>query len=342
MTRHGVALAAMVLASCYGVAPPRRPGPSAASPAARLAEIARHCARIASCAHPHDPPRARDPSSCVDWWLAHEGDGDEPIPACLRVEGSCREVADCLHQGKDSRAVAYCRANPDALTGCDGSHLVSCGDDDVAESSLTDCAALEASCVEVRRAGGLLSHACVAPKVCPPERDFATCDGANVLVRCSEGAVDRVVCRAGTACRAHGHGDGEEFAMCEAPGHSPCGALGTRECDGSWLVECVAHGHYGHVRRIDCALQGLACQSTGGRAACVAEGSGRPGSEECAGATCTGTPCASGPAHCEGEALVFCAAGRSARASCAELGLGPCDPAARGPEAACTGRKEKL
>jgi hypothetical protein len=39
--------------------------------------------------------------------------------------------------------------------------------------------------------------------------------------------------------------------------------------------------------------------------------------------------------RCEGGKLAFCAAGRLTRVSCEGLGLGPCDPAARGPMAAC-------
>jgi hypothetical protein len=39
---------------------------------------------------------------------------------------------------------------------------------------------------------------------------------------------------------------------------------------------------------------------------------------------------------CEGGALVFCAAGRVEKVACASIGMGACDPAARGPVAACT------
>jgi hypothetical protein len=44
---------------------------------------------------------------------------------------------------------------------------------------------------------------------------------------------------------------------------------------------------------------------------------------------------------CEGDALVFCAAGRLSRVACASLGMGGCDPAARGARgvwAACSAR----
>jgi hypothetical protein len=39
---------------------------------------------------------------------------------------------------------------------------------------------------------------------------------------------------------------------------------------------------------------------------------------------------------CEDGALVFCAAGRVQKIACASIGMGACDPAARGPVAACS------
>jgi hypothetical protein len=284
-----------------------------------LPTVARGCARIASCAHPHDPSRARDPGACVDWWLAHASDVDEPIPPCLRQADTCATVDRCLHQGADPGAVAYCVAHPGVAGGCDAARFVSCGDDDVAESTLTDCAALGGVCAQGKAAGGLVSYGCVAPRLCPKDQDRAWCDGASSVLRCSEGSIERIACRSGTRCRAHVHGDGLEFAMCEAEGHRDCPEPGTRRCVGARLEECAAHGHYAHVRTTDCAALGLTCGGAAGRASCVSPGNA----------------CSPGPPACEGEAIAFCAAGRRLTIACGALGLGACDPAARGPEAAC-------
>jgi hypothetical protein len=39
--------------------------------------------------------------------------------------------------------------------------------------------------------------------------------------------------------------------------------------------------------------------------------------------------------RCEGDAVVFCAAGRLTKVACSGIGLGACDPAAKGPMAGC-------
>jgi hypothetical protein len=60
----GPATAVVVLLACHA-SPAVAPGLSE-----RIDRAARTCAKVASCAHPHDAPRDRDPSACVDAWVA--------------------------------------------------------------------------------------------------------------------------------------------------------------------------------------------------------------------------------------------------------------------------------
>jgi len=295
-----------------------------AVPAPSIMPVASACARVVSCSHAHDPPRLQNPSVCVDWWVSHGSDPEGDV-ACLTAATDCAGVERCLHGAGDARAAAYCAAHPGTLTACDGSDRIACGDDDVAESTRTDCAAIGATCAQVSAGGGLVSSACVSQKLCPPEVTRARCDGPGAVLSCRDGAVERVPCTDGTHCLEHAHGDGTEFAMCEGDGHVACDAVGTR-CEGDRLVACEAHGHYSHSRETDCAAVGLTCSKGSAGAACVARAA----------------QCASGPARCEGDALAFCAAGRPVKVSCPRLGFGSCDPDARGLEAGCAGMPRNI
>jgi hypothetical protein len=287
---------------------------------ARLDKVAAQCARIASCAHSHDPPGLRDPSTCVDSLLIHSpvDEETEAIPRCLRAADTCAAVDACLHKGLDPRAAAYCVAHPGAIAACDGDDLIECAADDARESRLVHCTALGARCGPRSSTGGLPAHACLAPDLCPEGITAARCDGPGAVVRCEDRAVARASCPAGTTCRAHAHGDASSYPMCEGPGHRACSGPGARRCDGDMLVECEAHDHYGHERVTDCRAAGLVCGGVGGRVGCAA-----------------GAECVPGPTRCEGGALTFCAAGIRERVACAAIGLGSCDPDARGAEAAC-------
>jgi hypothetical protein len=121
----------------------------------------------------------------------------------------------------------------------------------------------------------------------------------------------------------HKEANGDRGATCEPiAGHAHCSELNARYCDEGRLVECLVHGHFGDPRVSDCKGLGMRCVGSGSRAACVVDRE---------------LDCEPGPPRCDGDdALTFCAAGRSVKVSCKGLGLGPCDPDAQGPVAACT------
>lgn len=291
----------------------------AASGDERIDVLARGCARIASCAHDHDLPRFRDPGACVEYWLEHLEDPGEPVPACLSAAASCADVAACLHGAPSERAAAFCAAHPETVAACDGDALVSCARDDPSESTLTLCGALGATCGEVRAAGGLVHHGCLAPSLCGADVTHARCDGDAAVLVCHDQVLERAPCRPGTACHAHTDPDGEELATCEGPVEVTCAKVGDRRCRGGSLVRCELHGHHAREEVVDCGALGLACGDVAGRAACTA------GEAKCAG----------GGPRCEHDALVFCAAGRTERVACVDLGLGPCETEGRGPVALC-------
>lgn len=325
--RRPVIISAAILAACACHRPASSsPAPSglediahAASGEARLDAIARKCARIASCAHTHDPPRLREPGRCVDYWLEHMNDLDEPIAPCLETAMTCAEVETCMHPAASNAASTFCNAHPGMGTGCDGNALVTCAKDDPGESTSTDCASAGGTCGETKGAGGLLSHACKNPAACPPDVTRATCDATNAVVACSEGAIERTPCRAGTKCHAHKDADGEELASCEDPDDVPCSTVGARVCKGTRLGICEVHGHHADEVSVDCAALGMTCIMQSGRA------------------TCGPAPldCVQGGPRCEGSTLVFCASGRTERVPCEDIGLGACEAEGRGPVALC-------
>lgn len=309
-----------VLVACGGSEPPAKPpvAPAAPSDPAWLPVAAKSCARVASCTHAHEAPRLRDPGACVEWLAS---DADAPLPKCLSAATTCEQVATCLHGGGDAKAAQFCGQRPGVVSGCDGDRLVSCGDDDAQESTVVDCTQLGASCREMKAAGGLVVRACFAPQKCPANAPEARCDGPNAVVACHDGAIERVVCPAGTKCEEHKDDNAEATASCMLPGRPRCDMLGAKRCDGDRLVECSGSGHFGRVRVTDCGALGLRCTGMGPRASCYV-----PNEVDCDKEMLP---------KCEGASLVFCAAGRVAKVDCGAIGMGACDPAAHGPIAAC-------
>jgi hypothetical protein len=318
--------AAQFVAACGGQEPPAN-APVAASPrkapASSLQQVSETCARIASCTHAHDAPRLRDPSACVDWWVAHaDAAAPDPLLKCFTQATTCDQISTCIHGGGDARAAQFCSQRPGVVSGCDGDRLVSCGDDDAQESTVTDCPSLGASCREMKAAGGLVIRACFAPQKCPAGAPEARCDGDGAVVSCHDGAIERAKCRPGTRCEEHKDESGEATASCELPGRRSCALLGARHCEADRLVECSNQDR--KVRVSDCAGFGLRCTGSGPRAGCYV------GADiECDKDMLP--KCEDG-----GKSLVFCAAGRLEKIACASLGMGACNPTAHGAVAACS------
>jgi hypothetical protein len=318
------ALAGALAVACGGAEPPPKappPPPPPADPPA-LAQMAEACARLSGCTHAHDRSRFRDPGACVDWWLS-DSDPKEPLRRCLTEARRCDQVLACMQGGGDARAAAFCGQRPGVVSGCDGDRLVSCGEDDSHESSVLDCAAMGATCRDVKSAGGLVLRGCYAPQKCPAGGPEARCDGPSAVVSCRDGAYERVACRPGTVCEERQDEGGETAASCELPGRRRCDVGGPRHCDADRLVECDRAGRATKARVTDCVGFGLKCTGIGPRAGCHV-----PSDVECDKELLP---------RCEGTSLVFCAAGRKTRVACSALGFSACDPTGKGSMAACAG-----
>lgn len=284
--------------------------------------IAQACARVSACTHGQDAGKFRDPSACVDWWFS-DADPKEPLRKCLSSARSCVDVSACMHGGGDAQAATFCSQRPGVVSGCDGDRLVSCGEDDAHEASLVDCAAIGASCREVKSAGGLVVRACWSPQKCPAGAPDLRCDGKGAVISCRDGAYERVTCSPGTACEERHDEAGETLASCELPGRRRCDMKGARHCEEDRLVECdrSARGSSSKARVTDCVGFGLRCAGLGPRAGCYV-----PSKVECDKELLP---------RCEGSSVVFCAAGRIQKVSCGAIGLGICDASAKGSMAAC-------
>jgi hypothetical protein len=317
---------AVLLAACGGQEPPAKPPPPAAPPKDPpiLAQIASACARVSACTHAHDAARFRDPGACVDWWLSESEakEGADPLRKCLSEATTCEKVSTCMHGGGDARAAAFCEQRAGVVSGCDGDRLVSCGEDDAHEGSVVDCARIGATCREATT-GGLVVRACWSPQKCPAGAPATRCDGPGAVLSCRAGAFKRVVCPPGTTCEERK--DKEEdtvVAVCALPKRRRCDVGGARHCEDDRLVECERTlEHSSEARVTDCVGFGLRCAGVGPRAGCSV-----PANVECDKALLP---------RCEGGSVVFCAAGRLTKVSCSSIGLGTCDPSARGPMAAC-------
>jgi hypothetical protein len=311
----GPAATVVVFLACHGGSPPAAPELSAL-----IDRTARTCAKVASCAHPHDPPRERDPSACVDAWVARGGAEVDPFETCVAEATGCEQVDACMRARGDAVATAFCRAHPGVRSGCEGSRLVTCSEDDPAESSSTDCSGFGASCGD-SQAGGLLTRACLSAALCPAGAPEVRCEGTQVVVGCRDGAVNRTACLGDTRCEERRAADGTASATCESPTLRHCDVVGKRWCQQGKLVSCMPNGPFGEAMVADCAALGLACDDHAvAGPACVV-----PGPRGCEHAA----------ARCDGDGLSFCAAGRRFRVACHDLGFGACDPDAHGLDAAC-------
>lgn len=226
-----------------------------------------------------------------------------------------------MRGGGDARAAAFCSQRPGVVSGCDADRLVSCAEDDAHESTVVDCAAVGASCREVKVAGGLVVRACWSLQQCPAGAPAGRCDGSGAVIACHDGAIERVVCRPGTACEEFRDETGEPIAACVLSGRRRCDLRGARHCEADRLIECDRTGQLKRVRVTDCAGYGLRCAGIGLRAGCYV-----PTSVECDKELLP---------KCEGNSVVFCAAGRLAKVPCSGIGLSACDPSAKGPMAGC-------
>lgn len=318
--RSALGTAAFVLAcvACGGADAnlPLPPPAPHLSPPPGFAQLAPLCARITACARPYDPDELREPSACVDHFLLRAS--DDPRTACLVKAKTCKDVSACIRE-TDAAAASFCAAHPGVLSACDGTRFVTCADP-AEDSNVVDCSKLGGTCAENRLDGGLVVRGCVSASLCPASAPETRCDGDRAVVTCRDGMADRTTCKVGTHCSAHHDPDGDAVATCVPSSEARCDTEGRAECRGDVLVECVAGGHYGRARTTDCKAHGLACESRGTGAACVAALPSR---------------CVPFPARCNGSALEFCAAGTVASVSCASAGMGACDPSAHGPEAAC-------
>lgn len=319
------AIATALIVACGGQEPPARlPAPPAPPKDPPLfTQIVAACARISACTRASAAPRFREPGACVDWWLSESEAAKqaEPLRACLAEATSCEAVSGCMQGGGDARVAAFCSQQQGVVSGCDGDRLVTCGEDDAHPSQAIDCAKIGASCREVRSAGGLVVRACWSSQRCPAGAPESRCDGPSSVVSCRDGAFERVVCRPGTTCEEAIDEAGETVAACELPGRRRCEARGARHCEEDRLVECDHAGSTSKVRVTDCVGFGLRCAGVGPRAGCYV-----PTNVECDKELLP---------KCEGESVVFCAAGRLVKVSCSGMGLGACDPSAKGAMAAC-------
>jgi hypothetical protein len=233
--------AIVVAVACHAGAPPA--GPALAD---RFDRAARACAVVTSCAHPHDPPRQREPSACVEAWLARAPANVEPLETCLAAAVGCGQVDACVRGRRDDAAAAYCHAHPGARTGCEGNHLVTCSEDDPGESTSTDCAAFGARCGDSKQSGGLLARGCLSAVLCPAGAPEVRCDSPAAIISCHEGAVQRTTCAPPARCEERRGADGAVSAECEPSARRHC--------------------------ETDCAALGLVCDDRAEAAACVAPG----------------------------------------------------------------------
>jgi hypothetical protein len=307
-----------VWAGCGG-SPPVAPTPARFDPT--LDDIARTCALMASCADAHDPTHLRSPSACTDYWLTNLR-AERSVLECLLLAKTCVAAERCTHPQSDVGAAAFCEAHPGTLGTCDGNLLISCVEP-ADESVVVDCGTLAGKCTEQPVSGGLLVRGCLSPTLCPEGAPESRCEGDGYVVRCESGLAERDACPAGTRCVERVEA-GERRASCEAVATADhprrCNRPGLATCEGDRATFCTLVGQSAWLRTVDCAARGMTCGMRAGRAVCVVRGQ---------------PECAPGPSWCEGDAVVFCAAGHRARVPCASLGMARCEPGARGFEAAC-------
>ncbi len=312
-----LATAAFAVVSACGGATPSTNLPRAPEGNSFLADAANRCARVSSCADVHDASQFRDPSTCVDWWLVNVND-ERPLADCVMRANDCAAVHACTHEREDRAATDFCVSHPRVFSACDGTRFISCEGDEGQESTLVDCATLGGTCGQID-GGGLVVRGCISERACPAGSPERRCAG-DALIGCESGIASRVSCTKGTRCVASRDENGNPTASCEAEGSIRCTSASTARCEGDVAVACVVNGRYPGVHRTSCTDYGLTCAMRGGRTSCVSP-----------------TPaCAvGGPARCDGDDLVFCAAGQEARIGCKSLGFLSCAADGKGPSAAC-------
>ncbi len=225
------------------------------------------CARVSACTDSHDPAWLRTPSECVEHWLS-EAPAFKAVWPCLTTAPTCDAIHACIAPLGDPRAAEYCRVHNDKPSACERNVLYVCADEENEVISI-DCVSLEASCTEVHLEGGLVTHGCVAPKLCPAGAPVARCVNDKTVVRCENGAAEREVCLGDTRCVEFREEADEVFAMCEPPNHAHCDRVHQSYCEGTSLVLCEPHGPTGAKRTIPCASFGLLCTAHGSQALCT-------------------------------------------------------------------------
>lgn len=310
----GALAAALLLCGCAPSTTP--PATVAALGPGEMAALSAACVRASACARASDPPWVRSVAECLDTMVPRASGRLRAWQQCVGSATGCDAIARCSGSHGDSSAAAFCATHPGAQTACDGATLYSCADDELSASSARDCAALGGRCAQHHAPGGIVASACLSPQLCPTSAPRVRCEGGSV-VHCEDGAVEKTPCAAGTTCKVQRGVDGEPMAICEGAHEARCERPGARFCREHVLVDCTMRGA---VEEIECPAKGLRCAARGTTAACV-DGDA--------------PSCTSRSARCDGSDLVFCGYGRERRVDCRSLGFERCEPAARGPEAAC-------
>lgn len=277
-----------------------------------FAAAARACALEASCAHGHQSSDTRDPGKCLAaWGAALSPSGADERQECMLHAKTCDAVKACSSPA-DRAAIAFCRAHPGTTTACDGNARIECGDD-ADEAERVDCGTVSGRCEAVSHPGGLTESACVSRTLCPAGAKEGRCEGESTVVRCQDGAAERIACTRGHRCVARKDDDGIERAACEPEGTPRCSAPGARYCEGERLVACSGPRgtEKSAVEVTDCAAAGLRCEGQGKAAGCYVRG--KP---DCS---------VDDPPVCDGGTMTFCALGRRVEIACATLGGRACE-----------------
>lgn len=220
---------------------------------------------------------------------------------CLATRGGgCAAVTACIGWNV-SVATGACAG------GCSGSTFAQCGD---GYRYQVDCSKVGLACDPI----AICSES--PATACDRETFENSCDADGTPSICDDGAIIHGPdCAAlGLAC-ADGSciGKGE---VCVGGARSYQGDVfyDGIECDGATLISCV----YGREHRLDCAsiAPGFSCQTHEGEAFCGL-------ASEC---TPAAPAAGNGPdAACDGDAVVFCNAGRRVRVDCTALGFERCE-----------------
>jgi hypothetical protein len=237
---------------------------------------------------------------------------DMASPAAVQFSLTMRECGLRADSCASLRACALRGASPEACKGrgrqgvvglCDvDGRGLTCWHDEIL--AVRDCNRGDEQCVVVDGQATCTLGSCAATA---HDADRPRCSGSGRhLLRCDKGRLASLDCATfGLTCAT----DGEGVAGCATTG-PVCSGAG-RRCDGSSAVGCFN----GHEVRIDCAAAGLSCAPSTDATAVGACAAGVPEA-----GTCDATQAA----HCEGEVIRYCYAGRPRSYSCASLGFHRC------------------